>query len=526
MPILFLLFFVLFTAFHLYLTKSSLKRGVLLVLENSLEKEAVTCNDRMQQYEEERLKMSRYAFELIRGFSIQLFGPVILVAMWTFWQQQDSPSLMVLLVACFPYSVLASIEANLLEFKSSAQFRLLRSLTVVSFGLWHMALAFQPGIEALSLMEAVWGVGVFCVAILFFQFALLLPIQLTGSVLMIYKHCALTGFQNFTPSQLCGWFFLHGFFLFASVALTYAIQSHILAKVDSDYHLSYLRAFRTILKGVSDGGMVLSMDFQILEDASSVERLLKSPKGLANTSFLDLFLDTESRERFVDFLQGEHVLQGGFIPPGLKILLQGSEGAVSLDIFCTRFNGLYLCALKEEPGQYPVPPDAHSAELGEVRSKMERIPSPSTSSGASKEVAVAFGELAQVLLVVNNEVSDMEIEEVTLSFLQRSQRDRLPTLRQFLRVDDWERLQPLFHELGQVHDSGDLNEPAKVKLQSSLKIRIPGSSDLYVRASDVLITADDMVCGQTQAFQIALGGFGSRRSRPSERQDLDSIIED
>ena len=398
----------------------------------------------MQQYEEESLKMSRFAFGLIRNFSMHFFWPVILAATWSFLQQRDFPSLMVVLVAAFPYTILICIEANLLEIKSRAHFRLLRILTVVSFCLWHLALAFQPGIEALSLMEAVWGVGIICIALLFFQYTLLLPIQLTGAALIIYKHCVLTGFQNFTPSQVCGWFFLHGFFLFASVALTYGIQSHILAKVDSDYNLSYLRAFRTIIKGVSDGGMVLSMDFQILEDASSVERLLKSPKALANTSFLDLFLDTESRKRFVDFLQGEHVSQGGFIPPGLKILLQGAEGTVSVDIFCTRFHGHYLCGLREEPGQYPVPPDVHNEELAEVRSRIVRMPTSSTSSGMSKEVPFAFGELAQVLLVVNNEVSDMEIEEVTISFLQRGERNRLPTLRQFLRVNDWERLQPIF----------------------------------------------------------------------------------
>ena len=176
----------------------------------------------------------------------------------------------------------------------------------------------------------------------------------------------------------------------------------------------------------------------------SVERLPKSPKALADTSFLDLLLDRESRESFVFFLQSDQVVNCGSVPPGLKISLQGAEGPVSLDIFRTRGDGYYLCALQEEPGQYPVPPDA---EPSVVMPKSHQHPSSSTSSGTSKEVAAAAGELRQVLLVVNDETPAMDIEEVTLSFFRRSRRDKMPTLRQFMRVNDWERLQPIFDEL-------------------------------------------------------------------------------
>ena len=60
----------------------------------------------------------------------------------------------------------------------------------------------------------------------------------------------------------------------------------------------------------------------------------------------------------MQFLQSGNVSQGSSVPPGLKISLQGSEGPVSLDISGTRVDCYFLCALKEEPGQYPVPPDA------------------------------------------------------------------------------------------------------------------------------------------------------------------------
>lgn len=297
-----------------------------------------------------------------------------------------------------------------------------------------------------------------------------------------------------------------------------------MAKVVSDSHASYLGAFRTVLNGVSDGGVVLSLgDFRMLEDASSIERLLKRP-GLANTSFLELLLDTASRQGFVEFLQSENVSQGSSVPPGLKISLQGSEGPVSLDIFCTRGDGYYLCALKEEPGQYPVPPDAADANPV-IRQTGLQAPGSSTSSGKSQEVVTTFSGLVQALLLVNNETHDLDVEEVTLSFCRRSRRDRLPTLRQFVRVNDWERLQPIFQKLGNLEPN---DEAASIKLQSSLRVRVPGSYDNYLYAKDACLSlADEMGQGRIQTFQIALSNFASYKSRNSEgTEDLESINED
>ena len=523
MPFLFGLIVLLCVYFHARLTRSSLKAGAFRLLERVVLKASTISQqeiDRRQRYEEESLKMHANNFDRINCFMIHVLVSGFLLTFYHFLQEPSAASLLVASTFGGGYSMHACFEAGLLELKTRAHLRALRVAVILICGHWYVALYFESRAEALYLQESAWGVALMLITMVFFQFSLLLPLQLIGAALLIYKHCELAGFKDISPSLVCLWLSLQAFGLFGVMVLTYAIQSDILAKIDSDYHSSCLQALRTVLKGVSDGGLVLSArNFHILEDASSVERLLKSPKALANTSFLDLLLDTESRVSFVDFLQSDHVAKGGSVPPGLKISLQGAEGPVSLDIFCTRGDGYYLCALQEEPGQYPVPPDA---EPSVVTPKSHRNPPSSTSSGASKEVAAAVGELCQVSLVVNDETTAMDIEEVTLSFLRNSRHDKMPTLRQFMRVSDWERLQPIFDELRR------LDGEAPIELQSSLMLRIPGRIDNYIRAKEVSVgLADEPIAGNVQTFQINLGRFVAHKPRKSEgAQDLESIHED
>ena len=75
----------------------------------------------------------------------------------------------------------------------------------------------------------------------------------------------------------------------------------------------------------------------IVDDASSLERLLKSKKKLCRTNFMDLFLDAESREGFQKFLEQDTDATGMVaVPHGLRVSLQGSSGPVSVDLFHTK----------------------------------------------------------------------------------------------------------------------------------------------------------------------------------------------
>jgi hypothetical protein len=89
------------------------------------------------------------------------------------------------------------------------------------------------------------------------------------------------------------------------------------------------------LHGVCDGGFVLQRpSCTIGDDASSLERLLKSNKKLCSSNFLDLFLDADSRESFLKFIEQDTDTTGMVaIPHALRVSLQGSHGPVSIDLF-------------------------------------------------------------------------------------------------------------------------------------------------------------------------------------------------
>eukprot|EP00913_Durusdinium_trenchii_P014101 g13235.t1 len=123
--------------------------------------------------------------------------------------------------------------------------------------------------------------------------------------------------------------------------LVHVIQSSINASLDLGDVSSLMQGFREVLRGVCDGALVLNrQQCTILDDASSLERLLKSQRKLANTSFLELFLDAESRQRFTAFVErgfsadgagtvltdGAGPARAQRVPRGFRVALQGAEG--------------------------------------------------------------------------------------------------------------------------------------------------------------------------------------------------------
>ena len=149
-----------------------------------------------------------------------------------------------------------------------------------------------------------------------------------------------------------------------------AMQSSIRAKLESDDALSLLKAFREVFRGICDGNLVLDpQNYKIVGDATSLECMLKAKRKLADTNFLALFSDLEGRQKFVQFLESESAKfltprNPGQIPSCLRIVLEGAEGPVSTDVFCTSCaagQDYYLLAFRADPEQFLAPPDAHDA---------------------------------------------------------------------------------------------------------------------------------------------------------------------
>jgi hypothetical protein len=79
--------------------------------------------------------------------------------------------------------------------------------------------------------------------------------------------------------------------------------------------------------------------FVLFAELANAKTFIFSPQDLrklCETSFLDLFLDTESRQRFLHFLHTDETSADLAIPRGLRVFLQGAHGPVSMDLFHTR----------------------------------------------------------------------------------------------------------------------------------------------------------------------------------------------
>ena len=197
-----------------------------------------------------------------------------------------------------------------------------------------------------------------------------IPIYLTGAVVLSYKQWQWIGFSKVTPMLISSTLISHIALAAVVSFIVYAMQSSIRAKLETDDAFSLLKAFREVFRGICDGNLVLDpQNYKIVGDATSLECLLKAKKKLADTNFLDLFSDLGGRQRFVRFLQSESAKllkpRGtGQVPPCLRIALEGAEGPVSIDVFCTSCvagQDYYLLAFRADPEQFLAPPDAHDA---------------------------------------------------------------------------------------------------------------------------------------------------------------------
>ena len=228
-----------------------------------------------------------------------------------------------------------------------------------------------------------------CELFLFFIAVVLIDLKVTLFLYILdagvftYRLWFLIGFANVTPTIIFATLSSHFFVACTLLLIIYNLRSNIAAEQNSGKASSLMLGFRHVLRGVCDGDVLLDRrSCLILDDASSLERLLKSnrrlgewagnvfpnkkfpyvtkytPIGcdalscsrevfmnwgggnrfrkLCKTSFLDLFLDSPSRENFLKFLANDKAEETRSTVRGLRVSLQGADGPVSVDLFHTQ----------------------------------------------------------------------------------------------------------------------------------------------------------------------------------------------
>jgi len=110
---------------------------------------------------------------------------------------------------------------------------------------------------------------------------------------------------------------------------------HIESRLESGDYSCRLTGFRSVLRGVSDGDILLDANKTLVEDTTSLERLLNTQKKLTGTNFLHLFPGIDERKAFLDFLSDVQPAEWR-TPSACRVTLQSSLGPMSMDLFHVR----------------------------------------------------------------------------------------------------------------------------------------------------------------------------------------------
>ena len=247
-------------------------------------------------------------------------------------------SLMQLLSPLMGYALHASVQAGFVQLKTKNDFRVLQSFGVACYATFLYGVANEQEYERLWAAERISVPVLVLHCVIFIDVQVTLPISILSSAVISFKRWQCMGFSDVAPELMWSSLVSHVTVAWLVVWLSHALRSNLAAKLESDDASSLLLASRHVLKGVCDGDLVLDRrNYLIVEDASPLERLLHAKTKLSGSNFLDLFLDADGRQRFLHFLHGEASpkTSKAAIPPCLRIALQGADGPVSTDVFCT-----------------------------------------------------------------------------------------------------------------------------------------------------------------------------------------------
>ena len=154
--------------------------------------------------------------------------------------------------------------------------------------------------------------------------------------------------------------------------LEYWVTSHISVLLDTE---SMVSSFRRMLRGVSDGEVLLNEEMHVCEDADCLKHLLMTQSNFKGKHFESLLVPEETC-RFQDFLkqsmaeEQKRDEERTKTPPCLRISLRGaSDIRVGVDLWHVLMPGrkdgmLHLLVLREDSEARATLPNAKMAKCG------------------------------------------------------------------------------------------------------------------------------------------------------------------
>ncbi|CAL1132440.1 unnamed protein product [Cladocopium goreaui] len=524
-----------FSAAHLsHLTRPADLRPALEAL--GVTRHDETRVDKSQRYERELNRTRAQMLNKVKKFHIHVSFCMTLVMGWSLMRNPSLVALTQFLASAISYVLFALPERITGE---DAVPSYVEAIYVFTHGLWALGIAHETDLVTFCVLEKVCGVGLIFMSVIFIDLKAMLCLYAGEATLLLWNQWHLVGVDRVSMMISYSFIVSHVFVLAVIVVVDHTMRSIIFAKVDASDASSLMLGFRQVLRGVCDGDLLLDKSScSIVDDASCLERLLKSSKKLSKTNFLDLFLDSESRQRFLHFLSSQDDgTSAGSMPRGLRISLQGADGAVSIDVFQTKVpnqgaTGTDYCllALKEDPESAEEPPEASSQAAPPISSVVsaQSVESQGHAGSTASEVVESYNELVEFALLVSNETAVFDVKEAHLAFRRQSSEPAIlsgmPTLRRFIRPSDWDRMEKMFDIVTNLPPS-DVQQ--RCTFRHPMLFRLPGESRSYLcsRQTSVYL-AGEVVPDEPVHFWMNFSSFDTSQIRRPREPELQGIREE
>jgi len=302
-------------------------------------------------------------------------------------------------------------------------------------------------------------------------------------------------------------------------------RDRIEASFRSQDSCSLVLAFRRMLKGVSDGELVLDSGFKIKGDCSCLQRLLETSQDFAGRALADLLVDNENAVTTLDaFLTQSR--GSGDMPHCLRVALKWDQCEISVDLFHVALPQLtgttHLLAIKQDADvvskmhEEALPSSMPRSLLGKFGNA--GAPSVSSTSNSRSEGTESFEELSQMTLLLDASTDMIDVKEAYLRFTRQQDKDKfgmgMPSLQKFVRPLDWHGVSRTVRNFSS-RCKKEVPEPQEVP---PLMLRIPGGSRQYIHAHSGFISSffpGPRPKGKAALLHLTLQDFGETlRTKP------------
>ena len=218
------------------------------------------------------------------------------------------------------------------------------------------------------------------------------------------------------------------------LAIDKMFHSVIVASMETDHTSRMLKSFRHVVRGLSDGDVLLDSNFNILGDSARLEQILATREKVTGKSFLD-FLKEGEQDKFLHFIQNsstkEDEIEKQMVRCTRVILTTMPEkhaelrGSVGVDVFHVPIPdnssdagvfSFHLLAIREDVETRVLPecPIIQGTQSMDVRLQrsgdLDQHTATMSSSSDMNDIIESYEELKEITLLLNanSELFDAE----------------------------------------------------------------------------------------------------------------------